>query len=119
MVTGSTVARFLWVNLSFLPIVVSASLPAIPLAQAQTVSQTAEERLNQGLQFVQQGQINEAIAAFRQAAELNPGLAPAHYNLGLALRQQGQLQEAATAFIRQPRQNRDLPLPLPTWEQPC
>ncbi|NES85656.1 MAG: tetratricopeptide repeat protein, partial [Moorea sp. SIO2B7] len=55
----------------------------------------AVEKLNKGLEFIQQGKLNEAIALFREAAKLDPRLAPAHYNLGLALRQQGKLQPAA------------------------
>ena len=44
--------------------------------------------------------MQQAIAAFRQATELDAKWAPAHYNLGLALRQVGQLQLAADAFYQ-------------------
>jgi tetratricopeptide (TPR) repeat protein len=71
------------------------SLPALKPTQPAAV-----EQLNQGIAFVQQGKLPEAIAAFRQASQLNPQLAPAHYNLGLALRQSGQLQASADAFYK-------------------
>ena len=41
-----------------------------------------------------QGQLDEAIACYRQAIELDPKLAVAHNNLGVALKQQGRLDEA-------------------------
>ncbi|MEL7050596.1 MAG: tetratricopeptide repeat protein, partial [Cyanobacteria bacterium J06588_5] len=58
----------------------------------------ADRALTEGITFIRQGDIAAAIAAFEQAASLNPNSAPAHYNLGLALRQNNQLQAAATAF---------------------
>ena len=69
-------------------------------AQAQQNNQTAANLVNQGLELVQQGKIQDAIASFQKATELDNKLAPAHYNLGLALRQVGQLQPAAEAFYR-------------------
>ncbi len=73
---------------------------AQPLLIAQQSAQTAVELVNQGLQLIQQRKMQQAIAAFRQATELDAKLAPAHYNLGLALRQVGQLQLAANAFYQ-------------------
>ena len=40
------------------------------------------------------GQVNEAIAHFRKALEIESDFAPAHYNLGNALAGRGRLGEA-------------------------
>ncbi len=48
--------------------------------------------------------------AFREAARLDPFLAPAHYNLGLSLRQIGQIQPAAEAFAQAIRVDADFAL---------
>ncbi len=81
------------------------SLPVLTPTQPAAV-----EQLNQGIALIQQGKVPEAIAAFRQASQLNPQLAPAHYNLGLALRQSGQLQEAADAFYQATQADSDFAL---------
>jgi tetratricopeptide (TPR) repeat protein len=41
-----------------------------------------------------QGKLDEAIASYRQALQIDPNLAAAHYNLGSALSNQGKLDEA-------------------------
>ncbi|MGA7937209.1 MAG: tetratricopeptide repeat protein [Kovacikia sp.] len=74
-------------------------VPAKSIQVAQA-SQSAEAAINQGLQYIQQGRLDQAIAAFQQATQLNPRLAAAHYNLGLALRQKGQLQASANSFYK-------------------
>ena len=85
----------------------AVTLPNVPLtAIAQTPPQVAqahnaalsEEALNRGLALIQQGAIEPATTAFREAIELDPNSAAAYYNLGLVQRQTGQLQEAATSF---------------------
>ena len=45
-----------------------------------------------------QKKLDEAIACFRQALELDPKFAPAHRNLGIALYKQGKLDEAIACF---------------------
>jgi tetratricopeptide (TPR) repeat protein len=77
------------------PTASAQSLPVLTPTQPAAV-----EKLNKGIGLIQQGKLPEAIAAFRQASQLNPQLAPAHYNLGLALRQAGQLQASADAFYQ-------------------
>lgn len=80
--------------------------PNLPSVLAQNTSQVSqapnaalsEEALNRGLALIQQGAIEPATAAFREAIELDPNSAAAYYNLGLIQRQTGQLQEAATSF---------------------
>ena len=73
---------------------------SVILAQAQPNPQTAEGQIQIGLQHIQQGQVDLAIAAFERATQLDPNEAAGHYNLGLALRQQGQIQPAANSFYR-------------------
>jgi superkiller protein 3 len=47
-----------------------------------------------GLALHQQGKLEEAIACYRKAIELDPKYAPAHSYLGFALQAQGKLEEA-------------------------
>ena len=44
------------------------------------------------------GQLDEAIAGYREAIRLEPDYAEAHYNLGIALQDKGQLDEAIAAY---------------------
>jgi tetratricopeptide (TPR) repeat protein len=46
----------------------------------------------------QRRQLDDAVAQYRKAVELNPNLFEAHNNLGVALGQKGQLDEAITQF---------------------
>ena len=47
-----------------------------------------------------QGKLDEAVACYRRALELNPGYAEAHSNLGNALKDQGKLDEAIACWQR-------------------
>lgn len=78
------------------PMVVAQGLnaPITPTTPA------AKQRMSEGLQLIQQGQVAGAITAFREAIALDNNLWQAHYNLGLALRQAGDLQGAAQAFYQ-------------------
>ena len=49
---------------------------------------------NQGVAFFQRGKLDDALAQFQKAVELNPNYADAHTNLGIALLQKGQLGKA-------------------------
>jgi Zn-dependent protease len=51
-----------------------------------------------GLEYHKQGQLDEAIARYRQAIAQGEGSALAHYNLGLAFWAKGRTAFAATAF---------------------
>jgi tetratricopeptide (TPR) repeat protein len=53
---------------------------------------------NLGNVFLQQGRLDEAIAHFQKALEINPDYEKAHYNLGTAFLQQGRLDEAIMHF---------------------
>ncbi|WP_225875277.1 tetratricopeptide repeat protein [[Limnothrix rosea] IAM M-220] len=73
----------------------SSSFPVIT-----PTTPAAKEKMSQGLQQVQQGQLSQGIRLFNEAIALDPALWQAHYNLGLALRQSGDLQGAANAFYQ-------------------
>jgi tetratricopeptide (TPR) repeat protein len=53
---------------------------------------------NLGLNYLQQGRMDESIAHYQQAVNLKPNDAQAHNNLGLGLFQLGRLDEAITHF---------------------
>ena len=53
-----------------------------------------------GILRKEQGRFDEAIAAYQQAIELNPGFADAHYNLGHVYQAKDELAEAAKCFER-------------------
>ena len=61
---------------------------------------SADELNGLGITLAQQGRLDEAIADFRRALEINPDLAQAHHNLGIALQEQGRLEEAAASYRR-------------------
>jgi tetratricopeptide (TPR) repeat protein len=62
------------------------------------VLETAESNLEQGNQLWQQGKVEGAIAAYRQAIEIAPNLSEAHEKLAIALQKQGNLPEAMTHY---------------------
>ncbi|MEK0191436.1 tetratricopeptide repeat protein [Microcoleus anatoxicus] len=62
--------------------------------------QMAVTELDKGNQFLQEGKLEDAIAAYRLAIELNPDYSWSHHNLGEALAKLGQLEEAIAAFRR-------------------
>ena len=53
---------------------------------------------NLGNALKDQGKLDEAIAAYRQAIGIKPDYAEAHSNLGNALKEQGKLDEAIAAY---------------------
>jgi len=59
-----------------------------------------EVHANLGNALVDQGKLDEAVAAFRRAIALRPNFAEAHSNLGDALQDEGQLEEAIAAYGR-------------------
>ncbi|HEY7308960.1 MAG TPA: tetratricopeptide repeat protein, partial [Gemmataceae bacterium] len=64
---------------------------------------------NLGLTLHEKGQLDEAIAEYREAIRLNKDYAEAHNNLGLALTDKGQLDEAIVAFREAIRLKKDFP----------
>ena len=69
--------------------------------------ETATIYLNNGNQLLEEGNLEEAIAAYRRAIELNPDLSWSHHNLGESLAKLGQFDEAIAAFRRSTELNPD------------
>ena len=61
-------------------------------------NETATIYLNNGNQLLEEGNLEEAIAAYRSAIELDPNLYVSHQKLGEALAKLGQFEEAITAY---------------------
>jgi protein O-mannosyl-transferase len=51
-----------------------------------------------GVAFFEKGQLDDAVAQYQKALEINPNYVAAHYNLGNALFRKGQLDEAIAHF---------------------
>ena len=54
--------------------------------------------INLGLALMAKNQLDEAIAEFKKAIELDPKDAIAHYNLGIALQAKNHLDEAIAEY---------------------
>ncbi|MEZ2232317.1 tetratricopeptide repeat protein [Microcoleus sp.] len=63
-------------------------------------NETATLYLSNGNQFLEEGNLEEAIAAYRLAIELNPDYSWSHHNLGEALAKVCQFEAAIAAFRR-------------------
>ncbi|MEG3956499.1 tetratricopeptide repeat protein [Microcoleus sp. herbarium2] len=63
-------------------------------------NETAAIYLINGNQLLEEGNLEEAVAAFGSAIDLNPDYSWSHHNLGEALAKLGQLEEASAAFRR-------------------
>jgi len=59
------------------------------------------------LALLQKGQVDEAIAQFQKALEINPNHDLAHNNLGIAFFKKGQVAEAIVQFQEAVRLNPD------------
>jgi tetratricopeptide (TPR) repeat protein len=68
-------------------------------AGATLLPSPAESQVQQGLALKNQGKPDEAVAALRQAVEIDPDSPQAYQALGSVLRKQGRLEEAAAAFF--------------------
>jgi spermidine synthase len=58
------------------------------------VPETADVHNDVGIAFAARGQLDQAIAEFRQALVIDPDSAPSHWHLGAALAERGALDEA-------------------------
>ena len=67
-------------------------------ASAQTPS--AEDHLDRGSVLADKGDLDGAIAEFRQALQLKPDDVDAHYNLGIALHSKGDRTARSRNFVR-------------------
>jgi len=63
-------------------------------------TENAMAELNEGDRLLESGNLEEAIAAYRHAIELNPDLSWSYHNLGEALGKLGQFEDAIAAFRR-------------------
>ena len=73
--------------------------PSPPTVRPSPLTPTiAEAHSNLGNALQDKGQLDEAIAAYRQAIALKPNYPEAYSNLGNALRDKGQLDEAIAAY---------------------
>jgi len=66
--------------------------------QARAIRDTASVSYNLGTVLLEQGRVDEAVAAWRRALERDPGYALAHYNLGSVLAERGQIDDAEAHF---------------------
>ncbi|HYE97640.1 MAG TPA: tetratricopeptide repeat protein, partial [Planctomycetota bacterium] len=55
---------------------------------------------NRGVEYYDQGRLVEAVEAYRQAVDDDPGDVRAHFNLGVAYHDLGRLEEAEAAYAR-------------------
>ena len=63
-------------------------------------TENAAAELDQGDRLLESGNLEEAIATYRRAIELNPDLSWSYHNLGEALAKLGQFEDAIAAFRR-------------------
>jgi tetratricopeptide (TPR) repeat protein/capsular polysaccharide biosynthesis protein len=63
-------------------------------------AESAVTELDKGDRLLKEGNLEEAIAAYRHAIELNPDLSWSHHNLGEALAKLGELNEAIASYRR-------------------
>jgi general secretion pathway protein A len=71
--------------------------PSAPLAPPSRAA-TAADRLELGAHLARSGQLDEAIAAFREAVLLEPDYVNALFNLGVALLEKGEPLDAVAAL---------------------
>jgi tetratricopeptide (TPR) repeat protein len=72
-------------------------IPPTP-TPAATPTPSASEHVDLGVDDVEQGRLDEAVAHFEEAIRLDADHADAHFNLGAAYYQQGKLDEAIAAL---------------------
>ncbi len=65
------------------------------------------------------GQLDEAIACYKKAIELDPKHAPAHNNLGIALATRASRTRPSPATRRPSNSTRSSPWPTTTWAMRC
>jgi superkiller protein 3 len=61
-------------------------------------SDQADDLNAQGVRFMEEGRLDDALASFRGALEHNPNFALAAYNMGVVLAHKEQMPKAAEAF---------------------
>jgi tetratricopeptide (TPR) repeat protein len=72
-------------------------IPPTPTPVA-TSTPSADDHIEQGMAYVEQGKRDEAIAEFQKAIELEPDNADAYRNLGTVYVEQGKYEESVAAY---------------------
>ena len=72
--------------------------PAPTSTPLPTPTPSADDLVEQGLAYLEQGQLDEAAAEFQKAIELDPENADAHRNLGYVYVEQGKFEEGVAAY---------------------
>lgn len=83
-------------TLSLIFVALWVSMLGVPAGHA--ASDEAVQRNNLGASLLQQGKMDEAIAEFQKAVDLDPKYAAAHLNLAYAYDRQGQLDMALAQY---------------------
>lgn len=84
----------------------AGTAPSVEISLAMEPSEEQKKRkealvlFQNGVSLAQADKLDEALAAFRKAAELKPDFAEAHINLGLLLLRQGKTDEAESALLK-------------------
>ena len=76
-----------------------AFLQVQKLQRTAAEEQAAKEAFHSGTNLWNQGNLEEAIATFRQASNLDPTLGESHYNLGVLLTEKDKLKDAEAEFL--------------------
>ena len=79
---------------------VATPTPVATFTPTAIPTPSADEHMDMGIGYLDQGQFDRAIAEFQAVIQLDPGDAQAHYNLGLAYQKQDKLDEAAAAYLK-------------------
>ena len=99
--------KYLWIVMTVALVsatLVACGAPATPTpvpptpTPAATPAPSASEHIDQGIEYAEQGRLDEAIAEFQKAIELKPDDPDAHRNLGTVYGEQGKEEEAAAAY---------------------
>lgn len=78
----------------------AALLLAFGLAACEPSDERAQEHLENGLKLVEEGDSDRALLEFREAARLNPDLAPAYVAIGEVREKEGNMQSAVGHYTK-------------------
>jgi len=87
-------------TVSFLGFVLIVSLSLIAVAEGEAASQSAQERLDRGMQLLQENQPSEAWEELQKLTDERPDLAPAFFYAGVALGRLERYNEAYDYLVR-------------------
>ncbi len=90
--------RYFLLILLTVPLLATAPIGITRTIEPLFAQNNAIDYYNMGLALYYQGKLDEAIAAYQKAIEIDPDYADAYYNIGIALRKQGKLDEAIAAY---------------------